>query len=109
MVGPDLGEFRAQKKNLRRVIDPDQKHDDAAGRAIDVGGDEVGQEIADQGLAGLEQQSGAAARHDHVAPHQLEIGQQLVDRPEQKGDNQEGDLKVYSADHQFGKIRKAVQ
>ena len=54
MAGPDLGELRAQKKNLRRIIDPDQQHDDAARRAINVGGNEVGQVIADHRLAHLE-------------------------------------------------------
>ncbi len=59
MMGPDLGEFGAQQEYLRRIIDPDQQHDDAARRAIDIRGDEIGQVVTDQGLADLEQETEA--------------------------------------------------
>ena len=51
MPGPDLGEFRAQQKNLRRIIDPDQQHDHAGRRAIDIGIDDARQIKRDQRLA----------------------------------------------------------
>src|SRR3954453_3486849 len=33
-IGVGFGEFRSEQKNLRRVIDPEQDHDQRTGRAI---------------------------------------------------------------------------
>jgi len=69
VAGPDLGEFRAQQEYLCGVIDPNQQHDDACGRAINIGGDEVDEIKADYRLSDHEQKCGADRADEHVTPH----------------------------------------
>ena len=84
-------ELGAQEEDLRRVIHPQQQGDQRAGGAEAVRGAAVADVQANAEFAEREHRSRAQGANGDVVPGQLDTRQQLVDHPEQGGDDQEAD------------------
>src|ERR1700712_4562065 len=63
-----MGEFRAEKDNLRRVINPDDEHYHRARRPVGRAGRGLRQIDSDQVLANGEQQRGYATANPSLPP-----------------------------------------
>ena len=77
------GEFGAQKKDLRRVVDPHQQDDERASRAKS-GSDAAAADIqADEELAYREEKRGHCRADPDVVPGDLRARQELIDEGKQ--------------------------
>src|SRR3569832_2373853 len=65
------GEFRAQEKNLRRIINPEQQRQDGACGAVTAGHAAVAQINANGMLAQSEQGSRSQRAYPYIAPRQM--------------------------------------
>src|SRR5260370_7158025 len=84
-------EFSAEKKQLRRIVDPDQDDYKRAGGS--VRGTEAGfsQVESNEMLAHSKQQCRDGGPDDYIAPFQAHGGYEFIDRPQQTADLQEQD------------------
>ena len=84
-----MRELRAEQHDLRRVVDPDQHHDDRRRRAVGRFQALLADVEADQELADLEQRGSAHAAQPDVAPFDSRVGQPLEHHDEQRADGGE--------------------
>src|SRR3569832_848849 len=72
------GEFRAQEKNLRRIINPEQQRQDGSCGAVTAGHAAVAQINAIGMLAQSEQGSRSQRAYPYIAPRDMGLRQHLV-------------------------------
>jgi hypothetical protein len=99
-AGMGLGEFRAEQEDLCRIANPKQQDDKSARRALGRG-DDAGLKIKpDQQLANAEQNGGRYRAREDIAPFQVRIGKNFINRREHHGVGYKGNPEVDNRQNQ---------